>query len=197
MALPAIVLALERIKGAVQMEFHKALLVSTVAALTIYVSSAAMAVNSFQIPKQVSMQSVNAEQERLRAIDIEMAPIRSSADLVTYLRSAGADSPLMSLSPGARERFLGSLKFNENGLVGYKYEELARELTASQAYRVLALFGAQRTTYLLGARVESPVDRAVTQAPRVPRLMADYKEFKCVGPHNCYAQMLYICLQGC
>lgn len=179
------------------MEFRKALLVSAAAVLAIGVSSAAVAVDSFRTPAQVSMQSVDAEQARLRAIDFEMALIKSQADLSAYLRSAGRDSPLMALSPGARERFLDSLTFNEKGLVGYKYEELARELTASQAYRVLALFGAQRTTYLVGAKVDSPADRAVTQTPLVPRLMADYKEYKCVSPHNCYGQRFYICLTGC
>ena len=85
------------------MEFRKALLVSAAAALAMGVSSMAMAVDSFRIPAQVSMQSVDAEQARLRAIDFEMALIKSQADLSAYLRSAGRDSPLMALSPGARE----------------------------------------------------------------------------------------------
>ena len=179
------------------MEVFKALLVATVATIVIATASAASASSSAGIPGVVPMHRVDAEQARLRAIDMEMAPIRSDIDLATYLRTAGNDSPLMALSPGARERFLATLTFNENGLVGYKYEELARELTASQAYRVLALFGAQRTAYMLGARVDSPADRAITQRPITPGLMNDYKEYKCVSPHNCYGQVLYICLTGC
>lgn len=179
------------------MDFRKALLVSAMATLAIGMSSATLAANSLRIPPQVSMHDVDAEQARLRAIDFEMAPIKSDADLATYLRTAGEESPLMALSPGARERFLATLTFNENGLVGYKYEELARELTASQAYRILALFGAQRTAHLLGARVESPADTAVVRMPIVQGLRADYKEYKCVSPHNCYGQRFYICLTGC
>ena len=179
------------------MEFRKALLVSAAAALAMGVSSMAMAVDSFRIPAQVSMQSVDAEQARLRAIDFEMALIKSQADLSAYLRSAGRDSPLMALSPGARERFLDSLAFNENGLVGYNHEELGRELTASQAYRILALFGAQRTTHLVGARIENDADRAVAAKPVVPRLMSDHKNFRCLGAHNCFETPLFICMTGC
>ena len=104
-----------------------------------------------------------ADRARRQILDFEMAPIKTSGDLAAYLRSANRGSPLMALSPGGRQRFLDSLTFNENGLVSYRYEDLAQELTASQAYRVLSLFGAQRTTHLLHARVETS-DAAVMSA---------------------------------
>lgn len=179
------------------MEFCKALLVSAVATLAIGVSSAAAAASPIAGQSQVSMDMVGAEQGRQRAIEFAMAPIKSADDLAAYLRTAGTDSPLMALSPGARERFLGSLSFNANGLVSYQYEDLARELTASQAYRLLALFGAQRTTHLVGARVEDGADEAVAAKPRVPQLRADHAKYKCVSPHNCYYSEFFICLTGC
>jgi len=178
------------------MDFCRAVLVSAVATLALGVSSTTAAEN-FRVPTQVPMQSVDSEQARLRGIDFAMAPVKSDADLAAYLRTAGRDSPLMALSPAARRRFLDSLTFNESGLVGYNYEELARELTASQAYKVLALFGAQRTTHLLGARVVDAADAAVSTPARVPRLMQDYRDYKCVSPHNCYGSRFYICLTGC
>ncbi len=179
------------------MDFRKALLVSALATLAIGMSSATLAANSLRIPTQVSMHDVDAEQARLRAIDFEMAPIKSDADLATYLRTAGEESPLMALSPGARERFLASLAFNENGLVGYNYEELGRELEASDAYRILALFGAQRTTHLVGASIRTDADRAAAAKPGVPQLRADHEGFRCLGGHNCFETPLFICMTGC
>lgn len=146
---------------------------------------------------RVSLAQVGAEQARQRALDIEMAPIKSADELAAYLHDADAASPLMTLTPAARERFLASLEFNKGGLVSYQYDDLARELTASQAYRLLTLFGAQRTTYLLGARVENGSDEAVSVKPRVPNLMADHVGYKCLSPHNCYYSEFYICLTGC
>ena len=178
------------------MDFCRAVLVSAVATLALGVSSTTAAEN-FRVPTQVPMHSVDSEQARLRGIDFAMAPVKSDADLAAYLRTAGRDSPLMALSPAARRRFLDSLTFNENGLVSYQYQDIAQELTASQAYRVLSLFGVQRTTHLLGARVEDAADAAVSAKPHVPQLMADHAKYKCVSPHNCYYSEFFICLTGC
>lgn len=179
------------------MELCKAILLSATAVLSIGISSSAWAVHPAGTAARITLQSIDAEQARLRSIDFEMAPIKSQADLAAYLRSAGRNSPLMALSPGARDRFIASLAFNENGLVGYNHEELGRELTASQAYRLLALFGAQRTTHLVGARIESDADRVVAAKPIVPQLMSDHDGFRCLGAHNCFETPLFICMTGC
>jgi hypothetical protein len=68
-------------------------------------------------------------------------PIHSKADLQRYLSTAGSDSPLNRLSVTSRRAFLSSLRFNSAGITTFRYDGLQRELTASQAYRVLALFG--------------------------------------------------------
>lgn len=95
-------------------------------------------------------------------LELMLAPIHSSADLASYLESRGPDSPLGRLSPAASKRFIDSLTFNENGLTGFRTDDLQSELTATQAYRILELFGAQHTTPLLrGLTIETPLDEAI------------------------------------
>lgn len=180
------------------MEICKALLGSAMAAMMLGAGfSASAAPGARTYPDHVTLAQLDAEQARQELIDFELAPIKSANDLAAYLKAAGPESPFMGLTPGARERFIGSLVFNENGLVSFQYGDLSRELTASQAYRLLSLFGAQRTTYRLGARVESEADAAVSQRSSIPKLRADHTDYKCTGRANCYASMLYICMSGC
>jgi DNA-binding transcriptional ArsR family regulator len=74
-------------------------------------------------------------------------PIRSRAALDEHLRQHSQDSPINALSPGARERFLYSLRFNDNGLVGASGVDLADELTQPQIVAVMALFGEEVVKY--------------------------------------------------
>jgi hypothetical protein len=70
------------------------------------------------------------------------APIGSRADLDAHLREHAADSPLNALSPGARERFLYSLKFDSRaGLIAASGVDVADELTDEQIRAVFELFG--------------------------------------------------------
>lgn len=70
------------------------------------------------------------------------APIRSRADLDAHLSDHAADSPLNALSPGARERFLYSLKFDPRaGLIAASGVDVADELTEEQIRAVFELFG--------------------------------------------------------
>jgi len=95
--------------------------------------------------------------------DRALAPIRSRAALDDYLaHNHAASNPFDALSPPARERFLASLRFGPAGLASLRFDDLQAELTASQAYRLLALFGLQ--TALAGMpqiKVVSDEDRAV------------------------------------
>jgi hypothetical protein len=76
------------------------------------------------------------------------APIRSRADLDAHLRDRAADSPLNALSPGARERFLYSLRFGERGgLVGASGVDVADELTQPQILAIFELFGPELVPY--------------------------------------------------
>lgn len=73
-------------------------------------------------------------------------PIRSKAQLDAYLRAhAGRPTPLDCLSPGARERFVSSIKWGTNGkgLRGIGTGDLVDELTNAQIHDLLMLFGAE------------------------------------------------------
>ncbi|HEU4669873.1 MAG TPA: hypothetical protein VFR91_04165 [Dyella sp.] len=70
-------------------------------------------------------------------------PISSPAALKAYLADTPIEhSPLGALSPGARKRFLASLRFGDGGLGGFSVDDLDQMLTHAQAEAVLALFGA-------------------------------------------------------
>jgi hypothetical protein len=102
------------------------------------------------------------EQAVREKLEAEPPPIRSAAELASYLESREPDSPLDHLSPAALRRFIDSLTFNENGLTGYRTDDLQSELTATQAYRILALFGVQRTTPMLrGLTIETKLDETI------------------------------------
>lgn len=71
------------------------------------------------------------------------APIRSRAQLEAYLQShTGRPTPLDCLSPGARERFLSSIKWGSKGLGGFGSDDLIGELANAQIHDLLMLFGA-------------------------------------------------------
>lgn len=139
-----------------------------------------------------------------RELAFLLAPIKSKADLDRYLeelrQNPEARSPLNMLSPAARDRFLKSLVFTERGLGGYYYADLEAQLTASQIYRVLSLFGAQHTTSLLqGARIENRADEIImenTLAPEQP-VGGDYQNYECVSRATCGPKQFYICMSSC
>jgi len=72
-------------------------------------------------------------------------PIKSSAELLSYLEHGNA-SPLDMLSAPAKRRFLDSLRFGSTGLAGFSVAELEAELTQDEAREVLKLFGADAYT---------------------------------------------------
>jgi hypothetical protein len=92
--------------------------------------------------------------------------IRSQSELQRYLSAtAGSGSPLSALSSGARRRFLSSIRFNEKGITGFRYADLQSELTASQIFDVLHLFGAEKDVAIIpNIRVESAADRRVMRS---------------------------------
>lgn len=141
-------------------------------------------------------------EDRNRELAFLLAPIKSKADLDRYLfelrQNPEARSPLHALSPAARDRFLNSLVFTERGLGGYYYADLQAQLTASQIYRVLSLFGAQHTTSLLqGARIESRADEIIMENTIAPEQPADYQDYECVSRATCGPRLSYICMSSC
>jgi len=143
----------------------------------------------------------SAEQRQRVALQVAQrtAPIHSAEQLAAYLQRIPAHSPLEPLSQWGRDRFLGSLRFNEAGLTTYDYQPLVEELTASQAARLLALFGAARTvSQLPGLRVGSDDDRAaMVRADGLNPVIDDHYGYQCVGRANCMESGSFICMSGC
>lgn len=96
-------------------------------------------------------------------VDTKFAAIKSWGDLESYLNYAPEDDPLSALSSAGVDEFLDSLVFTELGLASFSANVLTRELTASQIYDLLGLFGLQKIVPALAAnaRVESVLDQQI------------------------------------
>src|SRR5438105_2310163 len=105
-------------------------------------------------------QSVGSEARGTAAI---VSIIASRAALNDYLRlTAQSGSPIDCLSPSAQKRFLDSLVFQKKGLGGFRTDDLEAELTPSQIYAILSLFGAEQyTSAMVDAHVVTSEDRAI------------------------------------
>lgn len=104
-------------------------------------------------------QRADAKQNMAR----ELAPIKSAETLGAY-QSITPDvvSPLAKLSVKGRAEFLASLVFGEKGLAGFSTRVLENELSASEIYNVLALFGVQHLTQSFkNARIDSETDHSL------------------------------------
>jgi hypothetical protein len=141
--------------------------------------------------------------------------IKSSAQLERHLNERpGAQTPLAKLSAGAKSRFIQSLTFNHRGLTGFYYSDLRAELTSTDIYRILALFGQQHLTKLVAdvpskAGIEEEIDDAMCDdcmpwdwpdlfddafAGNTPD---DHKGYQCISPGTCKQKGGYICLSTC
>lgn len=116
-----------------------------------------------------------------RELALLIAPIRSRSGLADYLeRHRGASTPFDALSPRARQRFIESLTFGTNGLSSFSRLEIESQLSVTEAYRLLALFGAQHlTSRLVGLRRSGPGDTAIMESGQdeIEEIggMADYR----------------------
>lgn len=123
-----------------------------------------------------------------RDLLLSLAPIKSKGDLAKYLQKilkSGSDLDL--LSPGAKGRFIDSLVFNEKGLAGFRYDDLEAELSASEIYGIMSLFGAQHTVPLMDkARAPNKTDQAVMMFfSGEDSISKDYEGYECVSRANC------------
>lgn len=121
---------------------------------------AGLAETGKDVPAQATLSRTSAE--AFKAACRVTAPIRDREDLEAWLPAAGSmpASPLAPLSAGGRRRLLASLVFRDGYWIGIDTADLEAELTLSQAYRVLALFGFQ------GAIVDMPETRIETAEDR-------------------------------
>ena len=145
------------------------------------------------------------------------APITSQRSLSRHLSAGVTESPLGRLSQPALRRFLASLQFNESGLTTFRYTELEAELTPTQIYQVLALFGQQhQTPKLKHARRVTPRDDEIMGGgiPGVqpanfecyfdqvspidsPSQCGGHHNYRCASPGTCSPSQEQICTNNC
>lgn len=128
-----------------------------------------------------------------------VAPIKSESDLQKHLFNLkDGSSPLNHLSPSGLEKFKESLTFNESGLTSYRYDVLEWELSVSQAYHVLALFGQQHNIALLeNLQIDSKFDLEIMEYIKASNKCNDYKGYACVSHATCQTAGGKICMHNC
>ncbi|WP_052749074.1 hypothetical protein [Arsukibacterium ikkense] len=93
----------------------------------------------------------------------QLAPIKSTKDLYKL----DSNKSWESLTEYAKNTFVESLVINDKGLAGFNYAVLEAELTVSEIYSILSLFGAQRLASLMtDAIVESETDVLLLNNPQ-------------------------------
>jgi hypothetical protein len=130
--------------------------------------------------------------------------IRSQSDLQRYLTAtATTGSPLSALSSGARERFLSSITFGAKGISGFRFADLQSDLTVSQIYDVLGLFGVQKDVAIIpNVRVETAADNRVMSSLTVTPTEGgggdgDYMNYRCSARATCSISNSDICTSNC
>jgi hypothetical protein len=188
---------------------------SSIVASILILCCALPTVLSAQSPRPLSqladVTAALAQQDRQNnEIVSRLAPIQSAADLQQYqIDHARIGSPLDRLSPPAKRRFLSSLTFSDKGLASFSYADLQDELTPSQIYQVLSLFGVQRTaSFARYARIETDTDRMILEAASVaPQNCTihsplagggcDHQGYRCIERATCAPAMQMICTSNC
>lgn len=154
----------------------------------------------------IAVQSDRSERVAPENVVLAHAPINSQAQLESYTVDLKADSPMAAFSLNARKRFIAGLQFGRQGLASYDYEPITSELTAAQAYRLLSLFGAQRTISLLpGLKIESVSDQGVmafsdsefSKKGGPVSDIIDYPGYACVRRATCTDSPHSICMSSC
>jgi hypothetical protein len=171
------------------------LLTATTALLLVF-SAAAPAADQCASNLENSIAFYRDDVARREQIIALTAPIRSEGALKSYLADLPKNSPLIYFSAEARTKFLDSLTFGPDGLSGFKYSPIEDELTPTQAYELLSLFGVQRTvSSLSGLRKESSLDEMIMQ--RSSLLDEDYKDYRCEIRATCSRSLTDICTSNC
>ena len=150
--------------------------------------------------------ALQKQQEYQNIINWKLAPVKNSVSLKKEL--SNSNSPLNKLSNDAKDRLVKSIVFRENGIGGLYMGDLEAELTPTEIYRILSLFGAQRIiTHFDNARIESDTDFLLLSKPkfdtgdnqinRLPSLTPDHEEYECIGRATCRSAGGHICMSGC
>lgn len=128
------------------------------------------------------------------------ARIQSRQELQQYLDGTVVNkSPLGRLSAAARQTFLSSLRFNEKGLTSFRYDVLEDNLTPTEIYTILRLFGAQQTVPMMqAAHAQTNTDMLLLIGGHGELDDGkDHKDYRCVSRATCKKAMRYICTSNC
>lgn len=143
------------------------------------------------------------EQARSTKIAMELAAIKSKNQLHKYLQSSPEDLSAFSGMTGAQLRqFVSGLTFNERGLTGFDPTPL-RQLSPSQVYRILSLFGMQSGTSKIAAAPRSEIDRDLNISPlgiggELGNSDGPFLEgYRCEGQHTCRESQRAACTSNC
>lgn len=147
-------------------------------------------------PQFCMIQSVRSDMGLLSA------PIKSRGELARHIRDGRENgSPLRALSKKGSQRFIASLKFNEEGVTSYRYDVLEKELSVTEAYLVLSLFGAQDDIRMLTfARVDTQLDHDLLSVVEVAASCSgngDYPNMQCSRRATCAPMSSHICKASC
>lgn len=125
-------------------------------------------------------------------VDLAFAPIKSMEDLQEISKNP---SPLDYFSAAGRENFINGLAFNEKGVISINYSDISVELTPSEAYEVLSLFGLQSITPSIpGLASRYPNDKLVMDIQ--PQMMCK-QDMSCVSRGTCGPDAHYCCTSNC
>lgn len=147
---------------------------------------------------KLTLDIIERDQSRQSMIDLAAAPIKSEADLERYTNLVPISiSPLRYLSQQNRTLFMESLKFNDRGITGFRYDVL-ESLSPTQAYEILALFGVQSATNTVVGLVSStPADSLIMQPGLSCSAYAACINTECVGPGACGPAYGMACTKNC
>ncbi|MDQ6942455.1 MAG: hypothetical protein M3169_08085 [Candidatus Eremiobacteraeota bacterium] len=96
---------------------------------------------------------------------------------------------------------MSSITFGKKGISGFRYADLQSELTASQVYDVLRVFGVQKDLAIVpNVRVDTPADERVMRAfpfTAKPIDGGDYRDYRCASRATCSQSPGDICTSNC
>lgn len=148
-------------------------------------SNSASASPALEIDKRVMQES------QALGFSIRTQPIRSMAELGAFTKAAAArgEATLDFLSEKARTKFVNSLAYSDSGLSTFNYRGIGDELSATQAYLLLKLFGVESATNsIAGLRADNELDQMIlestpTQSKRMAVTVID--NYRCEPPATC------------
>ncbi|WP_332604830.1 hypothetical protein [Acinetobacter sp. ESBL14] len=124
-----------------------------------------------------------SEQSQLNHL---IAPIKSLDELNAYMRNTPkAKNPIEKLSKNGKARFLSSLRFNDKGLTSFGHLDLEAELSASEIYQILSLFGVQELISTSKLVIKNDLDRMVIRNVTTRDSSWDIRDHVCIDFRGC------------